>query len=309
MNDFEQWLEKFLAYLQKEKNYSPATVEGYASDLNEFKDFLRTQLRLKNPEQIKIKAVDRDLIRSWLNQLYQSLSPVSIERHLATVRSFFQYLVKQAVVGHNPARLIRSPKKEKKLPKVLSPDEVVALLETPDEKSNEGIRDRAIFELFYASGIRVSELAGLNLEDVDLGQRLVRVLGKGSKERVVPINDTCAQRLKAYLGLRSKFKKTVLNPDAERALFLNSRGRRISRQSVELRLKKYLKKSGLIRPATPHTFRHSFATHLLDSGMGIRTIQELLGHSSLSTTQKYTSVGIKEIMEAYDGAHPRAKKV
>jgi integrase/recombinase XerC len=308
MNFFSNELQNFLFYLEKEKNYSRATVEGYLSDLQEFESFLHDHFKQEKDQEIDLKKIDRNVIRAWLNLLYKGLAPVSIERHLASVRSFFQLLLKQGIVDHNPARLVRSPKKEKKVPKVLSPDEVFALLEAPDKKTSEGIRDLAILELFYASGIRVSELTGLNIDAVDLSQRLIRVFGKGSKERVLPINDISARRIKEWLTVRPEFKQTVLNKDSEQALFLNSRGRRISKQSVELLLKKYLKKSNVLRPATPHTLRHSFATHLLDSKMDIRSIQELLGHSSLSTTQKYTQAGIKEIMEAYDDAHPRAKK-
>ena len=308
MDDFGTWVGKFINYLEKEKNYSPATTGGYASDLREFEDFVRSHLKLVEDAPVDIAKIDRKVVRAWLNQLYQGLTPVSIERHLAAARSFFSYLMKQGIAAHNPAKLVRSPKKEKKLPKVLSPDEVFAILEAPSEKTDEGLRDRAIFELFYAAGLRVSELTGLNIDDVDLDQRLVRVFGKGSKERVVPFNDTCAGRIAQWLAVRKGFEKSVLNEDAITALFLNSRGRRISKQSVEALLKKYLKQAGVMRPATPHTLRHSFATHLLDSRMNIRNIQELLGHSSLSTTQKYTHVGLKEIMEAYDDAHPRAKK-
>jgi len=308
MASYSQWLEKFGEYLATERNYSRATVEGYGSDLAEFGDFLRDYFKLEDVNEIALAKIDRAAVRAWLNQLYQDLTPASIERHLASARSFFRFLIRQGAANSNPAKLVRSPKKQRKLPKVLSPDEVFALLETPEAVTAEGIRDRAILELFYASGMRVSELAGLNLDSVDLSRRLVRVFGKGSKERVVPINDTSAQRLKEWLSVRSRFRKLVLNKDSEQALFLNRRGRRISKQSLELMFKKYLKKSKILRPATPHTLRHSFATHLLDSRMGIRSIQELLGHSSLSTTQKYTHAGIKEIMEAYDDAHPRAKK-
>jgi len=308
MASYSQWLEKFGEYLATERNYSRATVEGYGSDLAEFGAFLRDYFKLGEVNEIALAKIDRAAVRAWLNQLYQGLTPASIERHLASARSFFRFLIRQGAADANPAKLVRSPKKQRKLPKVLSPDEVFALLETPEAVSAEGIRDRAILELFYASGMRVSELAGLNLDSVDLSRRLVRVFGKGSKERVVPINDTSAQRLKEWLSVRSRFRKLVLNKDSEQALFLNRRGRRISKQSLELMFKKYLKKSKILRPATPHTLRHSFATHLLDSRMGIRSIQELLGHSSLSTTQKYTHAGIKEIMEAYDDAHPRAKK-
>jgi integrase/recombinase XerC len=308
MDDFGTWVGKFINYLGQEKNYSPATAEGYASDLREFEDFVRSHFKLGDGASVDVAKIDRKVVRAWLNQLYQGLTPVSIERHLAAARSFFHYLMKQGITTHNPAKLVRSPKKEKKLPKVLSPDEVFAILEAPSDKTNEGLRDRAIFELFYAAGLRVSELTGLNIDDVDLDQRLVRVFGKGSKERVVPFNDTCAARITQWLAVRKGFVKSVLNEDAGQALFLNSRGRRISKQSVEALLKKYLKQAGVMRPATPHTLRHSFATHLLDSKMNIRNIQELLGHSSLSTTQKYTHVGLKEIMEAYDDAHPRAKK-
>ena len=297
-----------MVYLAKEKNYSDKTIEGYSSDLKEFAEFLTDYFKLSEPGSLDIKKISRRVIRAWLNLLYQNLTPTSIERHLASLRSFFQYLVKEGVVSHNPAQLVRSPKKDKRLPRVLSPEEVFALLEAPGKDDPISIRDRAILELFYASGIRVSELVGLNLEDLILDQRLIRVMGKGKKERIIPVNDTAVKRLKEWLGLRNKLAKSVLDPDTGKAVFLSREGKRISKQMIGVLMKKYLKKGKLLRPATPHTLRHSFATHLLDSGMDIRSIQELLGHSSLSTTQRYTQVGLKELMEAYDDAHPRAKK-
>lgn len=297
-----------MVYLAKEKNYSDKTIEGYSSDLKEFAEFLTDYFKLSEPGSLDIKKISRRVIRAWLNLLYQNLTPTSIERHLASLRSFFQYLVKEGVVSHNPAQLVRSPKKDKRLPRVLSPEEVFALLEAPGKDDPISIRDRAILELFYASGIRVSELVGLNLEDLILDQRLIRVMGKGKKERIIPVNDTAVKRLKEWLELRNKLAKSVLDPDAGKAVFLSREGKRISKQMIGVLMKKYLKKGKLLRPATPHTLRHSFATHLLDSGMDIRSIQELLGHSSLSTTQRYTQVGLKELMEAYDDAHPRAKK-
>jgi len=307
MNDFEQCRENFLEYLLKEKNYSRDTIEGYGSDLKEFGEFLRDFLSLGEEGKIEIEKIDRKAIRAWLNQLYQGLTPVSIERHLASVRSFFDYLVKQEIVGFNPAKLVRTPKKEKRLPKVLSVDEVIALIEAPSAEDPLGIRDRAILELFYAAGIRVSELRGLNLLDIDLTERMIKVLGKGKRERVVPINEISVEKLKAWLEVRGKMLKSVLDSDAQDAVFLSSKGTRITKMGIENLLRKYLDRIGLTRKATPHTLRHSFATHLLESGMDLRTIQELLGHRSLSTTQKYTQVGNKELMEAYDNAHPRAK--
>lgn len=307
MNDFEQCRENFLEYLLKEKNYSRETIDGYGSDLKEFGEFLRDFLSLGEEGKIEIEKIDRKAIRAWLNQLYQGLTPVSIERHLASVRSFFDYLVKQEIVGFNPAKLVRTPKKEKRLPKVLSVDEVIALIEAPSAEDPLGIRDRAILELFYAAGIRVSELRGLNLLDIDLTERMIKVLGKGKRERVVPINEISVEKLKAWLEVRGKMLKSVLDSDAQDAVFLSSKGTRITKMGIENLLRKYLDRIGLTRKATPHTLRHSFATHLLESGMDLRTIQELLGHRSLSTTQKYTQVGNKELMEAYDNAHPRAK--
>jgi len=308
MKDFEKWRERFLLYLDKEKNYSQDTVEGYGSDLAEFGEFLREYFGLPETGPVEVEKIDRKAVRAWLNLLYQGLTPVSIERHLASVRSFFYYLVKNEVVGFNPAKLVRSPKKEKKLPGVLSVEEVFALLDGPKGDDLLSVRDRAILELFYASGIRVGELRKLNLADLDLDQRLIRVMGKGRKERVVPINDLAAHKIREWLKVRNRLARNILDPDAEPALFLSHHRRRITKMGIELLFKKYLRNCDIIRPATPHTLRHSFATHLLDSGMDLRSIQELLGHSSLSTTQKYTQVGLKELMEAYDDAHPRAKK-
>ncbi len=308
MEEFEQWKEKFLVHIAREKNFSKDTVAGYGSDLTEFGQYLREYFELAESAPVEVSKIDKKAIRAWLNRLYDGLQPVSIERHLASVRSMFQYLVRAGVAGHNPARLVRSPKKEKKLPKVLSPDEVIGLLEAPGEESVLGIRDRAILELFYAAGIRVGELRGLNLADIDLDERELRVMGKGGKERVVIINEISASKIKEWLKVRSKLAGSVLNPDTEQALFLSHHRRRITKQGIENMLKKYLLKIGLFKAATPHTLRHSFATHLLDSGMDLRSIQELLGHASLSTTQRYTQVGLKELQEAYDDAHPRARK-
>ncbi len=308
VKDFEKWRERFLSYLGQEKNYSPDTVSGYGSDLAEFGEFLRDYFSLAETGSVPVEKIDREAVRAWLNQLYQGLTPASIERHLASARSFFQYLVKQEAVGFNPARLVRSPKKEKKLPKVLSVEEVFALLDSPRGEDVLSVRDRAILELFYASGIRVGELRKLNFSDLDLDQKLIRVMGKGGKERVVLINDLAAQKIREWLKLRPKLVRRAIDPDAEQAVFLSHHRKRITKVGIEQMLKKYLRQSGILRPATPHSLRHSFATHLLDSGMDLRSIQDLLGHSSLSTTQKYTQVGLKELMEVYDDAHPRAKK-
>lgn len=305
--EFDEWLEEFLSYLEVERNLSPATVSGYRRDLTDFRRFLEDQGLAGSKGGPDPARADRKTVRRYLAGHARKHKPASVERAAASLRGFYRYLLREGAVSTNPASLIRTPKKEKRLPPVMPADEVFALLDSPSPDNPIGRRDRAILELFYGSGLRLSELVGICLDDVDLKERLIRVRGKGNKERLAPINARTARRIKKVIEDRQKFKPGVLDEDAVKALFLSARGKRISTRRVEQIVAESVKRLGLARKISPHALRHSFATHLLDSGMPIRSIQELLGHESLSTTQKYTHTSLAELFKVYDRAHPRAK--
>ena len=282
--------EKFLKY---ERNYSDHTVRAYLNDLSEFYGFMESrEMELDN-----LRSRDLNL---FLLSLYNKNSKSTVSRKLTTLRSFFKFLVKKGVLDNNPAKLIPLPKKEKTLPVFLSVDEVFKLLQSSQEGGVLFKRDRAILELLYSSGLRVSELSNIKILDIDKSQKVVKVIGKGSKERMVPFGSKADQAITEYL--KSRYK---LNPKDD-YLFLNNRGTRLSTRSIERTVKKYGFLSGITKNISPHSLRHTFATHLLGSGADLRSIQELLGHSSLSTTQKYTHTSIEELMKIYDKVHPRA---
>ena len=256
---------------------------------------------------VEIEKVDRIAIRKYLSFLHRKNKKSSIARKISSLRSFFKYLVREQMVPSNPAKSVSTPKIEKTLPTTLTVDEAFRLMESPksiSKKSSEGakekgLRDRAILELLYSSGLRVSELVGLNSNQLDLDLGIVRVMGKGRKERIVPVGVKAIEVLKAYLEERGMLK-------GDEAIFVNSLGGRLTARSVGRLVKKYSRHSGIFRKVSPHSLRHSFATHLLDAGADIREIQEMLGHSSLSTTQRYTHVSMGKLMEVYDKAHPRS---
>jgi integrase/recombinase XerC len=243
--------------------------------------------------------VDHLAIRRFLAHLHGELKKSSIGRKLAAVRAFYRYLLREGIVVKNPAELVSTPKKEQKIPFHLSIDEITALVEGPGETTILGLRDRAILEVLYSCGIRLSELTGLSVQDIDREGRLVRVLGKGNKERIVPLGRQAATAVAAYLEERR-------DPSGDAPFLLNARGGRLTGRSVARIVDNYLIKLATMKKVSPHTLRHTFATHLLEGGADLRAIQELLGHASLSTTQKYTHVSIDRLMEVYDKAHPRA---
>jgi len=256
---------------------------------------------------VEIEKVDRIGIRKYLSFLHRKNKKSSIARKISALRSFFKYLVREQVIPSNPAKGVSTPKVEKTLPTTLTVDEAFRLMESPQsifEKSSEGskergLRDRAILELLYSSGLRVSELVGLNSNQLDLDLGIVRVMGKGRKERIVPVGRKAVESLEAYLEERGMLK-------GEEPIFVNFLGGRLTARSVGRLIKKYTRHSGIFRKISPHSLRHTFATHLLDAGADIREIQEMLGHSSLSTTQRYTHVSMGKLMEVYDKAHPRS---
>jgi integrase/recombinase XerC len=293
----ENEIDQFTRYLSTERNVSPRTVEAYGSDLAQFREFVVGE----RGSDVGVETVDHLLIRRWMALLHKGLKKSSIGRKLAAVRAFFKYLVRESMVAKNPAELVSTPKKEKRVPYHLNIDEVTALVESPREGDLLSLRDRAILETLYSCGIRVSELTGLHVGGLDLEEGVVRVLGKGGKERVVPIGRHARRALSDYLLARN-------NPPIDTPLFLNARGGRLTSRSVARIVDKYILKLATIRKISPHTLRHTFATHLLEGGADLRAIQELLGHASLSTTQKYTHVSIDRLMEVYDRAHPKARK-
>jgi len=293
----------FLDYLTIERNVSPNTVLAYREDLESFLSFLCNDYFTMGRDQIDLARVDHLAVRSYLAHLSRrKLSRASVARHLSALRSFFKYLVREGRVEANPARTVATPKKEKHLPAVLQTSDVALLLEQPDSTVTLGIRDAAWMELLYASGLRIGELVGIDIDDVELRARLVKVHGKGSKERIVPFGTKAETALRAWLSVRGELVHDV----EEQALFVNYRGKRITTRSVRRLFDDYLKKASLRAGISPHTMRHSFATHLLNAGADLRGIQELLGHASLSTTQKYTHLNDWQLIAVYKKAHPRA---
>ncbi|MBI4126480.1 MAG: tyrosine recombinase XerC [Deltaproteobacteria bacterium] len=288
-------LDQFSSYLDDERRASPHTLKNYVGDIAQFFDFTSKKSGSNSirPAQF-LRKIDVTVIRQYLAGLLHDKLATSVARKLASLRTFFHFCQREGWMETNPAKEVASPKVPKQIPKFLTVDEVFALLDSPTTKDFLGNRDKAILELLYSSGLRVSELVGLNIGDIDLAQRIVRVMGKGQKERMVPVGAKACVALTAYIDQRSG------------PLFLNRHGGRLTARSVERIMIKYMKRTGLQKAVTPHVLRHTFATHLLGAGADMRGIQELLGHASLSTTQKYTHVGIEKMMEVYDRTHPKA---
>jgi integrase/recombinase XerC len=304
----DQLLTQFLDHLRYERNVSAHTLRNYESDLRQFFDYLAPADEKGKRSEPPIAQIDHLTIREWLATLHSDQKKkTSIARKLAALRTWFQFLVREGVVESNPAKIVATPRKEKKLPKHLSVEDAIRFIETPDMETDFGKRDRAILELLYATGVRVAELVNINLRDVDFKNKLLRVFGKRRKERIVPFGDPAARALKDYLGVREKFLRNapVTKRDAQ-PLILNYQGTRMSTRSVGRLIEKYIKLCAGIHDISPHALRHSFATHLLDSGADLRDIQELLGHARLSTTQIYTHVSMEKLIEVYDKAHPKA---
>lgn len=291
----EKQVHNFLSFLQTEKNASEHTVKNYQIDLREFDVFL---------EKKDLSDVAYLDIRSFLAHLKtKNYSKSSISRKLACIRSFFKYLVREKFLSSNPASSVATPKRDKRLPKFLDSTEVANLLEAPSRENWEEKRDRAILETLYSSGLRVSELVGLNRDDVDIFSALVRIRGKGKKERIVPVGKIALEAIQNYLE-----KKPPRDRDQgfKKPLYLNRSGGRLTDRSVRRMVLKYARRISLKKDISPHILRHSFATHMLDRGADLRSVQELLGHENLSTTQIYTHVTTKRLKEAYDAAHPKA---
>jgi integrase/recombinase XerC len=321
-------IEQFLNYLKFEKRFSEHTAKCYGADLTQFAEFLlsgghgspsdgissglpgagtATAVATQTEQEIdqRLLAVDANEARSYLGYLNEkAYSKATIARKLATLRSFYKYLVKTNRSSVNPLNAIRTPKQEKKLPRFLEYEEVKRLLETPPTESWLGARDRAILETLYSTGVRVSELVGLNMDDIDFLSEVIHIRGKGKKERITPISSSALQAIQHYMEFRNKRAQNNGHFDSK-VLFVNKHGHRLSTRSVRRKMDKYLKAAGLDPAISPHTLRHSFATHMLNNGADLRSVQELLGHQSLSTTQVYTHLTTRKLKDVYENAHPR----
>ena len=300
-------IQDFQIYLEVERNVSAHTRIAYIADIQEFTRFLHNNNFIKSHDEII--NVEPENIREYLSYLYrQKVKKVTVNRKVSSLRAFYKYVLRTGKIKNNPAEMIQTLKTEKYMPTFLSVDEMFELLKAQDESSVLSLRNRAMLEIFYSSGLRLSELAGLDLNDLDFNQKLVKVRGKGRKERIVPVGGPALKAVQEYLGKIGEIRKDTSGDIVKKPLFLNARGERITTRSIARIVNEMTSKSGIGRKISPHALRHSFATHLLNAGADLRSIQELLGHESLSTTQKYTAVNINRMMEIYDKAHPRTKK-
>jgi integrase/recombinase XerC len=315
-------LKTFLKFLALNRNLSAHTVRAYESDLTQYIGYVAAEADLKKRD-LHPSQLDRESLRGFLGQLHkQGLSRATAARKLAAVRTFLRYLRRQEIIDDDPGALVATPKRDIRMPAHLSEGEMSALLDAPAGDTALSRRDRAILELFYASGLRLSELAGLGIEDVNLSAKMVRVLGKGGKQRIVPFNGSTAKAIRAYLNDREALARMAStrrpgplkarNPAPDRGrqrdpLFLNYRGGRLTVRSIDRLVRRYVALSSARTGISPHALRHSFATHLLQRGADLRAIQELLGHARLSTTQRYTHVNAAQLLDVYRKAHPRAR--
>lgn len=294
-------IDGFLRYLKIERNASELTLKSYAEDLESLLEFFADGLgRIPAPEEVSVSE-----LRAYVSYLHEcEYARSTIARRLACLRSFFRYCSREGLVETNPAKALRTPRAGRKLPHFLSTDQVARLLETPPADDLLGIRDRAMLETTYSGGLRVAELVALNVEDWDRDADVMRILGKGKKERLSPVGSYAAAALDRWMSVREPAVKGSASD--QRAMFLNRFGKRLTTRSVGRMLEKHIKQAGLDSITSPHTLRHSFATHLLDGGADLRSVQELLGHKSLTTTQIYTHVSTKRLKETYESAHPHA---
>ncbi|MFY9586187.1 MAG: tyrosine recombinase [Actinomycetota bacterium] len=297
-SDVPDLARRFLRHLSSERNLSPNTVDAYRRDLNQYFEFCRRER--SDPDTATYRTVRRYL--AWLTT--RGFARASIHRKAAALRAYYRFAVRLGVRGDNPATMVQTPKKGSRLPTVLKRAQVETFLGLPPEDDTIGLRDHAILELLYACGIRVGELTGLDLDEIDFGRAQVRVMGKGSRERIVPMGEPAADALRTYLAkARSWFIKDASPPAA---LFYNRRGKRLGQRDVRALVTRYAKEAAPGGKVSPHTFRHTFATHLLEGGADLRAVQELLGHIDLRTTQTYTRVSRERIRQVYDISHPRA---
>ena len=301
-------IERFVDYMRNQRGYSVHTLRNYRNDLRHFLDFLadRRDVKEEGKALMDMGKIDPLLIRDYMGSLFGGYNRRTIARKISCLRSFFNFLDRSGINPGNPVADISTPKQGKYIPSYLPVDEMFKLLEGPDRETPLGLRDLAIMEVLYSCGIRVAELAGLNMTDIDFEGRLIKVLGKGNKERIVPIGRKALDAVRNYSEAVIPLRKKAQGDSGRSVpLFVNSRGGRLTTRSVGSIIKKYSVESGLLTDISPHSLRHTFATHLLDGGADLRSVQEMLGHMSLSTTQKYTHVSMDRLMAVYDKAHPR----
>ncbi|MFC1891997.1 tyrosine recombinase XerC [Thermodesulfobacteriota bacterium] len=303
------YIDRFIDYLLSQRGYSEHTVRNYRVDLEQFSEFLSNKDKeIDGKTALELRKIDFSLIREYLGSLYSKYSRSTIARKLSALRSFFSFIEREGKGSGNPAADISTPKLGKYIPAYLPVDDMFRLLKGPDREEPLGLRDLAIMEVLYSCGLRVSELSGMDISDIDFEQRVVKVLGKGNKERIVPIGTHAVRAVQNYLSETVALRKKKYGNKFETGpLFLNFRGGRLTARSVGTIIKRYVSECGLQSDVTPHSLRHTFATHLLDGGADLRSVQELLGHASLSTTQKYTHVSLDRLMKVYDEAHPRGR--
>ena len=293
------YLEQFLSYMEFEKGYSKNTIKGYEENIEYFFQFL------EDKKYTNIKKIDYNIIRQFLTELYHHrYSKTTIARYISSLRSFFKFLNKEEIIEDNPMVLISNPKLDKRLPNILNYEQVEEIIQKPSQDTPLGIRDACMFELLYSTGIRVSELVGIQLSDLHLGRHQIKILGKGKKERYVLFGTTCLELLNHYLNIREELLKGKTNS----FLFLDAHGNPLTTNGVRYRLKGYVKTCDFKTKVSPHMFRHTFATDMLNEGADLKTVQELLGHENLSTTQVYTHISNERLRRVYLESHPRAKK-
>ena len=291
-------IAEFLAFLKHEKNASPHTIDAYGRDLREVAAYLKER-------EVRWDRAENVILRGYLAELHEKKRKKStIGRKLAALRSFYDFCVRTKRVAANPAKILSTPRQDRRVPSFLTEDEAAQLLELPHSLKPLDLRDKAILELFYATGIRVSELVGIETADLHFGERLVRVRGKGKKERIVPFGGKAREALENYGRARSGL--VGKGTGGEAAFFVNYRGERLSTRSVQRMVHKYIRRTAVARKISPHSLRHSFASHLLGRGADLRVIQELLGHASLATTEKYTHVDLRQLLSVYKKSHPRS---
>ncbi len=311
--ELRELFDRYTVYLEVEKNVSAHTLRNYRSDLHQFFSFVAKPTEQADPRQVNVTRISHHIIQAFLSTLYRQHTKSSISRKLSALKSFFRFLLREAVIDQDPTLHLSSPKQDHPLPTYLPVDDMFRLLDAPAPDTPAELRDRTILEVLYSCGLRVSELTGLNWEDIDPNLEVLRVKGKGQKERIVPIGHTALDALHRYRAeipalLGKHYQPASHNVPAGEAgpVFLNRRGGRLTSRSVARFVTSYAKQCGLAHKISPHALRHTFATHLLDAGADLRAIQELLGHSSLSTTQRYTHVNLDRLTQVYDKAHPRA---
>lgn len=303
----KELIKKYLKYLKIERNSSDHTITSYQNDLTQLLDFASRHLE-QNEGSVNIADMDRLIIRLWLGELTEEgMARNTIARKVAAVRSFFKYCYKRSYITKNPAHLLIIPKKEQRLPKTVQAGEIKEMMEMANENDPATVQERAILELFYSTGIRLSELTNLNVKDIQIPQRQLTVFGKGSKQRIVPLGEKALNAIENHLQNRSQLFTSETSKSDKHALFLSVGGKRIYPRMVQRIIKKYLMKVSEVTQKSPHTLRHSFATHMLDAGADIRLIKEFLGHANLASTQIYTHTSVERLQRIYSQAHPRAE--